>query len=116
MLKTVRLFTFANLGLSGVLANWTSLSTTTSLAHGALMEIHTITCPHCEGTGTCRSDNGHSCGTCLKPAKVSKDIKVVRCDVCDGFGKAEPKTARLMGRMPFLIVLVVLGVFYFSKK
>lgn len=76
------------------------------------MEIQQIDCPHCEGSGVCRADNGQSCGTCLKAAKIGKEAKVVRCDVCLGIGKAESKTARLMGRMPFLIVMVVLAIFY----
>ncbi|MBD3611825.1 MAG: hypothetical protein HUJ13_05345 [Hydrogenovibrio crunogenus] len=77
------------------------------------MDIKRIECPHCEGKGICKADNDCSCGTCLKAAKVKKDTKVVRCDVCMGVGKAEPKTERLIARMPFLIVIVVLGVFYF---
>jgi hypothetical protein len=77
-----------------------------------IMEIIRFDCPHCSGTGTCSANGGASCGTCLKEAKVDDQFKIVRCDVCIGQGKVEPKTERLIGRMPFLIVAAVIGVFY----
>jgi hypothetical protein len=76
------------------------------------MEVTLIECKHCGGTGTCHEDNGNSCASCLKEAKVKKDSKVVQCQVCQGLGQAEPKTARLNNRLPFLIVVFVLFVFY----
>ena len=77
------------------------------------MEIHTLDCPHCAGSGTCTADSGKSCGTCLDAAKLKSEVPIVRCDVCLGHGKTETKTARLAARMPFIIVMAVLGVFYF---
>jgi hypothetical protein len=38
--------------------------------------------------------------------------RIVVCCICGGTGLTEPKSARLMNRMPSLIVMVVLLVFY----
>lgn len=76
------------------------------------MEVTLVDCPHCQQTGTCQVDDGASCGSCLKEAKAKKELKIVKCQVCNGLGKAEPKTARLISRLPFMIVMMVLLVFY----
>ncbi len=71
-----------------------------------------IHCPHCSGKGTCFNENNASCGTCLKESKHKYGSKIVVCSVCGGCGIAELKTARLLNRIPFLIVFIVLVVFY----
>lgn len=76
------------------------------------MNVTRIDCPHCSQSGTCKANNGSSCGSCLKSAKTKKEVTIVQCAVCVGTGKAEPKTDLLNARLPFFIVIVVLGVFY----
>lgn len=76
------------------------------------MEVKRLDCAHCEQTGTCRTEDGYSCGSCLKDAKPGSESRIVQCSVCLGIGKVEPKTERLIGRVPFLIVFLVLIVFY----
>ncbi|WP_051177523.1 hypothetical protein [Vibrio harveyi] len=78
------------------------------------MEINLIPCPHCEKTGTCKQDDGKSCGSCLKAAKLKNDSdsKVVQCQTCAGIGAIEPKTSRMNARLPFMIVAIVLATFY----
>jgi len=72
-----------------------------------------LDCSHCDCSGVCTVDNGTSCGTCLKEAGLNGDSKIVKCEVCSGVGKVEPKTERLARRIPVLIIFVVLGVFYY---
>ena len=74
--------------------------------------IQWFDCPHCEGRGLCLLANEKSCGTCIQDAKLKATAEVVRCGVCEGMGKVEPKTMRLNSRMPFMIVMVVLVIFY----
>lgn len=69
-------------------------------------------CAHCSGSGTCTVDDGVSCGTCIKDAKVKEHHKIVRCGVCKGIGTAEPTTQRFIARMPVFVVFTVLAVFY----
>lgn len=76
------------------------------------METKRIECPHCESKGTYLIDDGHSCGTCLKKANITENSRIVKCEVCDGAGSFEPFTTRLKVRMPFIIVMVVLILFY----
>lgn len=76
-----------------------------------------IKCSHCLGKGTCLIDNNHSCGTCLKVAKLKKKFNITICSVCYGEGMIvphpEPYTERLKNRIPVFIVVIVLAVFYF---
>lgn len=72
-----------------------------------------LNCPHCEGSGACTLEDGKSCGTCMAVARLKNDSKIVRCEVCEGVGKTEPKTVRLNARLPFFVALLVILVFYF---
>jgi hypothetical protein len=69
-------------------------------------------CAHCSGTGACTLDDGGSCGTCLKDAKMKGKARIVCCAVCHGGGVFESKTDRMRTRSPYFVMTVVLTCFY----
>lgn len=69
-------------------------------------------CSHCETKGVCLIDNGGSCGSCIKDAKIKNNSKIVVCSVCGGVGINEFKTDRMVKRSPVFIMTIVLVIFY----
>lgn len=71
-----------------------------------------IKCPHCEGSGVCRANEGKSCATCIKISKTKGENKIVKCEICDGRGITETKSDRFKNRSPIIVLYIVLTVFY----
>ena len=68
------------------------------------IQVTTITCAHCDGTGTCRSgEKESSCEVCVRKNlkwnftfSFSKTRYGMVCSVCEGTGEIEPFTERLI--------------------
>jgi hypothetical protein len=86
--------------------------------------IESITCAHCEGSGTCHSGSNQStCAVCIREHRLpNSDAPYVGlvCSVCEGLGIAESKSAMIQNRfIPFLAIVIAyfaLGLVAFSLK
>ncbi|WP_045384194.1 hypothetical protein [Vibrio campbellii] len=76
-------------------------------------------CPHCSGSGSCTLDDGNSCGSCMKTAKIKTDHKIVRCGVCSGTGSLTRPEIQMNERAklfsPLVVLSLVLLVFYLGS-
>ena len=67
-------------------------------------------CAHCSETGTCSTGSeGKSCSVCVDASDIDgKDHFGIVCAVCNGIGKAEPKTERMNKRIkPILAISII---------
>lgn len=73
-------------------------------------------CAHCERTGTCsQATNGASCALCVKVNELKGSGHVgLPCGICNGLGRAEPRTERINKRMQPIMALMTVYLLLFG--
>lgn len=74
-----------------------------------------ITCAHCGGSGSCKTDDGKSCEKCVDFNCLNKDSEPrgIVCSVCEGTGVADLKSGVIRKRTPSALAFIVVVLSFY---